>query len=183
MKKVLLLLLLLISFAGFSQDFEKNWKKVYEYEYEGKVKLASKEVDKIYKKARKNANQPEIIRTFIYQSKFLQILEENAQYKIIENLKQEIKSANIGSKSIFNNLYATFLFDYFSKFRYNLRTNTDTIFNPDFRTWSKKDFEVEIENAYLKSIENEAFLLKTPLLNYEKIIEFNKYEKELNNSL
>jgi len=185
MKKIILFLIAMISFSMNAQDFEESWTKVYEFEYAGKIKLASEEVNKIYKKARKKNDRPEIIRTFIYQSKFSQTLEEEAQFKIIENLKKEINTKDVTTKAIFHYLYATFLSQYYEQFRYRLRekTATDTIYNPDFRTWSYATFDHEIANSFKKSLENEEVLLNTPLKNYEKIIEFNKYETELNLSL
>ncbi|WP_447636082.1 hypothetical protein [Flavobacterium microcysteis] len=92
MKKIIGLLALFFSLSIAAQSFDKNWNKVYEYEYEGKIKSASEELNKIYKKARKRNDQAEIIRTFIYQSKFLMTLEEEAQYKIIKNLQKEIQT-------------------------------------------------------------------------------------------
>lgn len=185
MKKIIQLLLVLFTVSMTSQSLDKNWNKVYEFEYAGKIKSASEELNKIYKKARRDNNKPEIIRTFIYQSKFLQTLEEEAQYKIIENLKREFKTKDVANKAIFNFIYGKLLNEYYTQNIYQLkqRTATDTLFNLDFRTWSHIDFEKEIAKAFQNSIENETVLLKTPLSDYEKIIVFGKYETDLNQSL
>lgn len=185
MKKVLLFIILLISVAGFSQDFERNWEKVYNYEYDGKTKNASKEVNKIYRKARRNKSELEMIRTFIYQSKYLQILEEDAQFKIITNLQTQIKEQNGISKSIFNYIYRKILYDYYSKNRYTLlkTINTDTIYNPDFRTWSESDFAREINKASEESIKDTQLLLNTPLKNFEVLLNFGINGNDLNISL
>lgn len=185
MKKIIQLLILFFSLSITAQNLDKHWSKVYEYEYVGKIKSASEELNKIYKKARKNNEQAEIIRTFIYQSKFLQTLEEEAQYKIIKNLRDELSTKDEANKAVFNFIYKKLLSSYYGQNRYKLkgRTSTDTVFNPDFRTWSSTDFEKEIAIASENSIKNEAVLLKTPLSNYEKIIVFGKHDAELNQSL
>jgi len=185
MKKIIQLLILFFSLSITAQNLDKNWSKVYEYEYAGKIKSASEELNKIYKKARKNNDQAEIIRTFIYQSKFLQTLQEGAQYKIIKNLRDELLTKDEANKAIFNFIYGKLLSDYYQQNRYKLKqqTATESIFDSDFRTWSSTDFEKEITNAYENSIKNEAILLKTPLNNYKKIIVFGEYEAVLNQSL
>ena len=186
MNKLLLLLALLISIAGFSQDFERNWNAVYSYEYDGNLKSASKEVDKIYRKAKKSKNETEIIKAFIYQSKFLQILEEDAQFKIVSNLQTEIKTQKgVISKALFNYIYGKILNNYSRSNRYKWikRTNTDTIYNSDFRTWSYNDFIKQANKALDESIKDSQILLDTPLKNLEKLITFGISEDYSNTSL
>jgi len=176
---------LLVSTTIFAQKKDDSWKKVYQFEYDGKIKSASDEVDKIYKKAHRQGNQQEIIKTFFYQSKFMQTLTEEAQYKIIENLKQELQTKNVATKAIFEFIYGKLLQDYFNDNRYNLKqqATTETVFNPDFRTWSETDFEKEIKKAFDNSIENETVLMQTLLKNYESIIDYSKYDQDLNRTL
>jgi len=185
MKKLLLLLALLISIAGFSQNFERNWRQVYVLEREGKVKLASVEVSKIYKKAKKNGDASEIVRTFLYQSKFAHVLEEDAQYKIIKNLRTEMATQDLPTQALFYYLYSSFLNDYLTLYRYKINRTAlkDSSENPDFRTWSSQTFAKEIEKASYKSVENEAILASTPLKKFEKIIDFAENDKNLNRSL
>jgi hypothetical protein len=185
MKKIIGLLALFFSLSITAQKLDKSWNKVYEYEYDGKIKSASDELNKIYKKARKQNDQAEIIRTFIYQSKFLMTLEEEAQYKIIKNLREELTTKDEVNKAIFNYIYGKLLSEYYSQNRYKLKnqTATESVFNPDFRTWSASDFEKEITAAYENSIKNDTILLKTPLSNYNKIISPGSYETSLNRSL
>lgn len=185
MKKIIGLLVLFFSLSITAQSLDKSWNKVYEYEYEGKIKSASEELNKIYKKARKKKDQAEIIRTFIYQSKFLMTLEEEAQYKIIKNIREELTTKDEANKAIFNFIYGKLLSEYYQQNRYKLKsqTATEAVFNPDFRTWSSSDFEKEITTANENSIKNETILLKTPLNNYDKIIVFGKFEASLNRSL
>ncbi|PKW20387.1 alpha-2-macroglobulin family protein [Flavobacterium lindanitolerans] len=185
MKKIIGLLALFFSLSIAAQSFDKNWNKVYEYEYDGKIKSASEELNKIYIKARKKNDQAEIIRTFIYQSKFMMTLEEEAQYKIIKNLQKEIQAKDIPTKSIFNYIYGQLLRDYLYAKNYYLknRTGSDSIVDPDFRTWAINDFKKEIDMAYEKSIENDAILLKTPLNDYKEIFTLTEHEADLNKSL
>ena len=98
--------------TAFSQQYEKKWSQILAQENKGKIKTATELVDAIYKKAKKENNEVQIIKCFFYKSKYLQVLEEDAQSKIIRNLKAEINSATIPSKAILNLVYAKCLSDY-----------------------------------------------------------------------
>ena len=77
------LALLFISTSLFAQQYEKDWNKVIKNENEGKMKTANEIVAKIYKKAVAKKEEVQIIKCFFYSSKYLQVVDENAQTKIL----------------------------------------------------------------------------------------------------
>ncbi|MEL1252561.1 alpha-2-macroglobulin family protein [Flavobacterium sp. DGU38] len=107
--KNILFVFLLFSTTLFAQQNDKKWKKAIAYENEGKIKSANEVVTKIYKKAVAKKDEPQMIKCFFYQSKYLQILDENAKTKIAENLKKDINRVSIPSKAILNLIYAKHL--------------------------------------------------------------------------
>jgi TonB-dependent SusC/RagA subfamily outer membrane receptor len=169
---------LLISTSFYAQNYEKNWNTIIENENNGKIKSANAIVAKIHKKAVADKNEVQIIKCFFYESKYLQVVDENAQTKIINNLKTEINRASIPSKAILNLVYAKCLSDYFNKNRYSIQNRTliDST-SSNFLTWTKADFEKQIQIAYEKTLENEAILIKTQLINYEPVFDFLTLEK------
>ncbi|MFA9186562.1 MG2 domain-containing protein [Flavobacterium sp. FBOR7N2.3] len=176
--KKLFLLLVLISTSVFAQNFQKNWDKVIDHEKSGKIKSASKIVDGIYKKAVSQKNEPQIIKCFFYQSKYLQVVDENAQTKILDNLNQEINRASIPSKSILNLVHAKCLNDYFNRNNHTIRNRTNTAsINKQFMTWTENDFTTKINSALKKTLENENILKATPLKGYEAIFDYFDQEK------
>lgn len=178
MKKVVLIICLLFSLNQFAQNFDGKWEKVVELEKEGKTKSANEEVQKIYSKAKRKGNEAEIIKTFFYTSKFIQALEEEAQTKIIETLRKEIKETSIPSQALLHYIYAKCLESHRNKNSYEISrlTAIDSTYDSDFRTWPLTILETEIKNAYEKSINNQKVLEQTPLFNYELIFSFIKYE-------
>src|SRR5690606_41196786 len=87
--------------TGFAQNYDKLWNKVYGYELDGKTLSASKEVDKIYSRAKKNKNEEQIIKAFLYQSKFILALEHDVQTKVLQNLKsKDRKSTRMNSSYV-----------------------------------------------------------------------------------
>jgi uncharacterized protein YfaS (alpha-2-macroglobulin family) len=179
MKKIILFVLIVISCRLNAQDYEKSWAKVIEFENTNKIKSANKEVEKIYKKASSNKDEAQIIKCFFYNSKYIQTLEENSQYKIITNLQREISGVSIPSKAILNFVYAKCLssFQQSNYSKLSKRTQLDSLSVGTFLTWTYKDFENKINSLYEKTIEDEFILKSTPLSNYEPIIDYLNKEK------
>lgn len=185
MKKTILCILLFISCIISAQDFKKKWDIVVTYENEGKIKSAAKEVDKIYKKAKQYGDDSEVIRALLHKMKYLKVLDETAQSKILALLRSERNTASQTNTAILNYIYAECLTQYFKQNSYIIeqQTTLQALSNPDLKTWDKDTFEKEIENAYLKSIHNKDILMKTPLRDFELLIDFEKLEDIANSTL
>ena len=172
------LILLFISASIFGQNYDKNWLKVIQYENEGKIKSANAVVSKIHQKAIKDKNNVQIIKCFFYESKYLQVMDENAQTEIINNLKTQINKASIPSKAILNLVYAKCLIDYQKQNSYLLYNRTNTVsFDDQFLTWTSKDFLNQIDSALEKTLLNEAILKETSLIDYIPIFDFINEQK------
>lgn len=179
MKNIFFALLFLITTPLLAQNYEKKWAKVAQYEDVDKAKSANAVVTKIYKKANRQANEAQIIKSFFYKSKYMQILEEDAQSKILDNLKLEINKASIPSKAILNLIYANCLETYLNKYSYDLskRTRLDSIKSSNFLTWTQANFETEIQKALEQTLANESILKNTSLENYESIFDYPTLDK------
>lgn len=183
--KNILFVFLLFSMTLFAQQNDKKWQKVIDLENEGKIKSASEIVSKIYKKAVLDKDELQIIKSFFYHSKYLQVLSENAQTKILNNLEKDINQVSIPSKAILNLVYAKCLNDYFNRNNYTIkysRTNT-TFLESDFLTWTENNFIAQINNALNNTLENEAILKSTSLTKYEALFDYSTLEKFKKQSL
>ena len=185
MKKALLLIIFLISLVSYAQNYDEKWKIVTDYEKDGRVKSAAEEVDKIYTLAKKDRNEPQIIKTFFYKSRYMLILEEDAQNKVIKNLKKEKQSLSEPSKALLESLYAQILNDVYRKKQYDLakRTVVNKTTPKDFNLWTTKDFMYEIKRAYQRSLKKREILYNTPLEKYEAVVELNLLLLKTNRSL
>jgi uncharacterized protein YfaS (alpha-2-macroglobulin family) len=170
-------ILMLICFATFSNaqnDFDDQWKTVAQFEKEGLTKSASDLVDTIYESAIKNNDKRQRIKALLYKSKYLLTLEEDAQLKIVNLFKIEIKkSETLVTKHLLENMLATMYWQYFQQNRYQFydRTKTskklDTI---DFRTWDLETLFDEIHIYYQRSLENAHLLQQEPLSHYKTLL-------------
>ncbi len=167
---------MLICFATFSNaqnDFDSQWKAVAQFEKEGLTKSASDLVDIIYKAALNNNDKQQGIKALLYKSKYLLILEEEAQLNIVTLFKSEInKSDNLVTKHLLENVLATMYWQYFQQNRYKFynRTKTAEKVSDDFRTWDLKTLFNEIHVYYQRSLQNGLLLQQEPLGNYKAIL-------------
>lgn len=185
MKKTLLFLFILCTVAASAQDYKKEWAEVLEKETEGEVKQAAALTDLIYQKAHRKKNQSQVIKAFFFKAKYMQVLEEDAQFKIISNIRAEIKKAPHQGKAILNSIYAQMLRTIYRKNRYainNISKTANYDIN-DYRKWDSKNFEDEIEKAYIESLEPADLLYRTPLTDFEEIIDFAPSLRNLERSL
>ncbi|RZJ74757.1 MAG: hypothetical protein EOO45_07650, partial [Flavobacterium sp.] len=185
MKKALLFIILFFAISVTAQQYTKEWEKVLEYEAEGLIKSAAATTDAIYVQAKKDRNEPQLLKTFFFRAKFMQVLEEDAQVKILEALRQEMKMAGVPSRAVMESLYADMLNDIYNRNQYQINKRLDTDDNTDanFLTWSGKDFREAIESAYKRSIAPREVLYNTSLDKYEAIIDFSTSKIKTNRSL
>ena len=211
--KNILFVFLLFTTALFAQKNDKNWAKVAAYENEGKIKSANEIVDKIYKKAVSAKDEVQMIKCFFYQSKYLQVVDENAKTKILDHLKTDINRVSIPSKAILNLIYAKCLNRYsnydeayavvdsaaavvdeaaamidsaiFTVDTIAVAIDTTAVVDMPEDDRASIDFtsEKEVLALYEKTLENESILKKTSLKKYQAIFSFLTLEKLKNENL
>jgi len=185
MKHPLLIIALFFSLAASAQRYDKRWERVIKLEADGLIKQAAASTDSIYSLAKKDRNEPQIIKAFFFTSKYVQTLDKDAHKKIIASLRSEIKAATVPTRAILESIYAEILSEIYDRNSYNInqRTNSNVAADSDFATWSGKDFKDEIVKAYSNSLSNREILYKKPLKDYEAIIDFNPVLASTNRSL
>ncbi|WP_299364697.1 MG2 domain-containing protein [Winogradskyella sp.] len=174
--KNLISILMLVCFASFSNaqnHFESQWKKVIEFENDGLTKSATDLVDTIYNAAVASNNKQQQIKALLYKSKYMLVLEEDAQLNIIKRFKTEIEKADkMVTKHLLENMLATMYWQYFQQNRYRFydRTNTSDKVSDDFRTWDLETLFNEIHIYYQRSLENGLLLQQERLENYKTLL-------------
>lgn len=176
MKRILLSLALLV-FACSPRvyetpfDYAQVWEQVYRFELQGLPKSASQKVDSIYIAAGNDTNAPQRIKSVIYQSKFLLLLEEGAQQRVITKLKTEIETSPKPVSNILEGVLARSYLSYYYDQRYKISRRTP-IKNPDedFMTWDQTTFLMKIGQHFTRSIDFDSAHIATPVEAYEEIM-------------
>ncbi|SDI11350.1 Alpha-2-macroglobulin family protein [Winogradskyella thalassocola] len=177
-------MLLIICFASFSNaqnDFENQWKEVDKLQYDGLTKSAADLVETIYKNAVKADNTQQRIKALLHISKYMLILEEDAQLSIVNRYKAEIDTTNSSvTKSILENLLATMYWQYYeqNRFQFYYRTTTSEKVSEDLKTWDLKTLFSEIQTYYQRSLENADLLQHQSLNDYAVLLNESKNSKD-----
>ncbi|MEY8847430.1 MG2 domain-containing protein [Psychroserpens sp. XS_ASV72] len=174
--KILTSILILICAAHFSNaqsnSYETLWKTVAEYDANGLPKSALEVVESIAKKAEKDDNKPQKIKALLYKSKYILILEEDAQLKIVQDFEAAISKSESPTKNILENMLATMYWQYFQNHRYQFynRSKTHTKVDSDFRTWDLETLFEEVQKHFQHSLQNGLILQQTKLSDFSAIL-------------
>jgi uncharacterized protein YfaS (alpha-2-macroglobulin family) len=172
---------MILLFANFSnaqtEDYAKLWQEVDELDMQGLPKSALKIVESIEKKAKASNNTPQEVKTLLFRSKYAIILEEEAQFKIIEEFKDAISKSEAPTKNVLQNMLATLYWQYFTQNRWKFYNRTkistsgsSTNKDVDFRTWDLQTLFEEVHKNYEQSLQNGLILQQTKLDDFKAII-------------
>ncbi len=170
MRYFLFYLVFFFSNCVLAQKYDNLWKNVYTLELDGKYKSANEEVDKIYIQAQKNLNKEQLVRALLYQSKYILLLEEKGQDKVIQNLQNEINNTSGIHQSLLNYIYAKSLSKYLAQNGWKLsRTSDEAPSVTNFASWAYQIFESKIKEAYLASLKDKNVLISTSISQYPEL--------------
>ncbi len=156
--------------------YEKEWASVVDLEQEGKITSANKEVEKIYKKAKKEDNAPQIYKSLIHLSKYSLILDENSELRVEQLFKSEIEQATAPTKQLLQSELGTLYWYYYqaNRFEFYNRTATESgVDESDFRTWDLAKILNEASAYYQKSILPAKELAQFDIQDFEEIIYYS----------
>ncbi|EPR73103.1 hypothetical protein ADIWIN_1884 [Winogradskyella psychrotolerans RS-3] len=174
------MLICIVSFSNAQNDFEDQWKEVDKLEYDGLTKSAADLVETIYKNAVNADNTQQRIKALLHISKYMLILEEDAQLSIVNRYKAEINATkNEITKHLLENMLATMYWQYFQQSRYQFynRTKTSEKISDDFRTWDLETLFNEIHLYYQRSLENSDLLQQESLSDYALLLNESENSK------
>lgn len=184
MIKRFITLTMLLLFANFAQaqsdPYENFWKQVETLESEGLTKSALEAVEQISKLAIAKDNTTQQIKSLLYKSKYVLILEEDAQLKIVNDFKSQIESSTSPTKNILENLLAHLYWQYFQQNRYQFYNRTPTeskVDATDFRTWDLQTLFNEIDCHFQNSLKGASHLQQLALKSYNALLHTEKDSK------
>ncbi len=178
-KKVYLLTIIILSLcthylsAQKMTNYNALWKKVDSLvTKKGLTQSALQEVNKIYTVAKKEKQDAQFIKAFIYKMSLEEIKEENADIKSIVTLEEEIKTINEPSKSILQSILAEKYRTYKQNNSFQLRDRSKTVNfkKEDIATWGIDDLNKKISDLFLASLKDEKLLQETKLDGFDPII-------------
>jgi uncharacterized protein YfaS (alpha-2-macroglobulin family) len=155
------------------KTYEKEWKHVDSLaNNNGLTESALAEVNKIYKAARAEGNDAQLIKALLYRMGLQQLKEEEPTIKNIHQLEAEIATAKEPVRAILQSLAASEYLSWFQQHRWQLynRTQTANFKKDDIATWSANDFHQRIADLFLASVSNEKLLQQNRVEAFDPII-------------
>ncbi|MEO1054747.1 MAG: alpha-2-macroglobulin, partial [Bacteroidota bacterium] len=154
-------------------NYDRYWTKVQIKELGGLPKSADSIVTKIYKQAKADNNQIQLIKSLIYKSKFMIALEEEAQLKVVQLFLREITEIQSHNRHLLENMLADIYWQYYQRNRwkiYNRSRTTTKVDEDDFRTWDLTTIFNEIHALFQMSLKNHHKTQLIDLNDYNEIL-------------
>lgn len=187
MQKNFLLFLLVFSLIPFSihaqKRYDKWWDQVEAYEIEGQSKSALKRTDFIYQKAKKQDNQTQLVKAFLYISKYSLILKEDAYAEVIADFEKEIALQKAPTQQILSSILAESLQEYLRNNEYSINQLKSSPNPSQFKTWTKDFFLEKIEKYYRISLQNKSELLKIQDKEWNSLLTYGRNYQEYQTTL
>ena len=152
--------------------YNKLWERVESFEKKGLTQSALKEVVNIYKLSLIENNDPQQIKSCIYQIKYRNLVDEDNPQKNIFFIDTVIGKSASPSKNILQSMQAEMYLEYFQNNRWKFynRTKLADEHNSDIDTWSLSKLKAKIAALYNASLSEEPLLKKTALGQMEPIL-------------
>ncbi len=144
-------------YAQIPNDYSKQWKQVDELIKKGLTKSALEQTVIIYETAKKDNNDPQIIKALLFRITLGRNLQEDANVKSIALVETEIQTSRQPARSILNSILAEMYWNFLQQNRYKFynRTKTVDLKKDDILTWGLDDLHKKIGELYLESIKEE----------------------------
>ena len=166
-------------------DYAKNWKAVEAFEKKGLTKSALQEVMKIFDMAIAAGNEPQQVRSAMYQMKYRNMVEEDNKENNIFYVDTLIAKTKAPAKNILQSIQAELFWTYRQNNRYKFYNRTTLVEekSKDISTWSITKLNQTITALYKVSLKNETILKNTSLNGLDAIIAKGENSRNLRPTL
>ena len=161
-----------LTFAKADVSYKKEWNLVNTHLKKSLPKSALKEVDKIYKKAKKEENSDQILKALIHKMIYIQMVEEDTFIKIQTELNNELANSSFPENALLHSILAELYWNYYNTNRYRFLNRTSVVnYNDnDIRTWDLRKLVEKVIFHYTESLKESDKLKKIDTSIYQEMI-------------
>ncbi|MGE5423767.1 MAG: hypothetical protein ACM3N9_00300, partial [Syntrophothermus sp.] len=172
---VILLAMTLSITLGQKNNYQKNWEKIDSLTAIGQPKSALKMVEDIYRSAKAEKNDPQLVKAIIKKMRLQQDFSENYEEKKIYFLQEEIKKTQPPLTNVLTSLLAMSYNLYYGVniWKFTGRTTVQGGISDSINTWDLNTLRSVINRTYLNSLQNEQLLKSIPVEEYGAILAQN----------
>ena len=165
--------------------YEDEWAKIDSLQKIGLPKSALIIVEEIYADAKKNNNNDQILKSYIYRLNLRTSYEEDAIENLILELEADVKTASFPNNAVMHFMFADMYWDYYQDNRYKIQNRTNILNHKpeDIQTWTTDNFIDACIKHYSLSLENAKELQNTDIKTYDEIIKWGTKPENLRPTL
>jgi uncharacterized protein YfaS (alpha-2-macroglobulin family) len=121
-----------------NSEYLAEWKEIQALEEKALPKSAQEKVELLFKRAKKDNNPSQIIKTTIHRAKYSSALEEDGFVKALAKMQAEMETETFPTKQILQSMLAEMYAGYLENNVWQMRnrTTTPTFKTSDIRTWT-----------------------------------------------
>lgn len=175
---VFMLLWLGLSPAMHAQTFDKEWKEVEVAIVKGQPATVIKLTNELYQKAEREKNSPQMLKAYLYQIKYRNMLTPDSLYTGLKEIEQRAKQTDQPiDRAILHSLLAEAYADYATNNRWELQRRTNIVGedpDTDMREWTANMFVDKVKTHVREAMADSVLLLKTSSRSYIPFIVLGK---------
>lgn len=158
---------------GPFESYDKEWAKVDSLEDKGLPESAKKVVERIYETALDDDNSPQVIKSLIYQSKYIATLQEDGQAVAIQFVEGELPKFHFPTQQIASSVLAELYWRFYQNNRWEFQNRSEAagFENEDILTWSLGKIMSKCADLYEASLLHPDSLQVAPLGPFEDILD------------
>ena len=155
----------------FAQSYENLWKQVKEAEEKSLPKTVMELSDKIFQKAQKEKNAPQLFKSYLYKAQSQEEVTPDSIYPNFRFVEQWAKEeSNVVNRAILHSMLAGMYLDYLDRHSYELYNRTELAEDElpdDMREWTRGIFQRQALAHANTVLTDVPALLKTSAKQYE----------------
>ena len=167
---ILTIITAMIHIPMFAQTYESLWKQVKEAEEKSLPKTVMELSDKIFQKAQKEQNAPQMFKAYLCKTQSQEAVTPDSIYPNFQYVEQWVKQErNVVNRAILHSMLAGMYQDYMDSHSYELRRRTELAEGEqpeDMREWTRGVFERQVEQHANAAITDVPALLNTSAKDY-----------------
>ena len=167
---ILTIITAMIHIPMFAQTYESLWKQVKEAEEKSLPKTVMELSDKIFQKAQKEQNAPQMFKAYLCKTQSQEAVTPDSIYPNFQYVEQWVKQErNVVNRAILHSMLAGMYQDYMDSHSYELRRRTELAEEEqpeDMREWTRGLFERQVEQHANAAITDVPALLNTSAKDY-----------------
>ena len=137
-------------------------------------------VDRIYAQAKKDKNDPQVIKAILYTIKLNSEFQENFLLRSIDLLKKEFAASSAPSRQILQSVLGEVYWKFYQNnmYRFADRTRVRTNTPDSIETWDLKTISAAVTHCYLASLANPDTLKKIPIGRFDAIVNCEPFDEK-----